>query len=638
MEKRGSEATAALFEAADCATQNACLHGGTNSRAFAYLGAHPRASGHVLFRVLAPNAELVSVCGDFNGWDPKRNPMRRLSDGVWELALSSEEVKPGALYKYGIKTGERFFYKSDPYAFSMQAPPESASVVLDAEEYVWRDGGWLQYRRERFDRANAVRQPINIYELHAGSWMRHGDGRPYGYRELAAALLPYVKQMGYTHVELMPLSEHSSDDSWGYQVTGFYAPTARYGTPKDLMAFVDAMHEGGIGVIFDWVPAHFAKDEYGLALFDGSPLYEYADPARAETQWGTLYFDVGRPEVQSFLISNATFWAEVYHVDGLRTDAVASMLYPNAPFGQQTDGRSPEAVAFFQKLNSRMAAEHPDVMMIAEDSSLFPNVTRFEGGGLGFTFKWSLGWMHDALSYHASTQEERRRRHSSLSFFSSYALSERFLLPLSHDEVVHGKRSILDRSPGEYRQKFADTRALLVYQATCPGKKLGFAGVELGMFREWDHAGETEWFLLDYDMHAALQLFVAELNHLYLASPPLWECDGEREGFAWLEADDAANGVYAYCRRALNGEELVAVFNFSDTVRSNYRLPLPSAGEYEEVLNSDLARYGGSGTTNGGSLKTFFAAGRFGSRTPFLRLTLPASSAILLCKRGALHL
>lgn len=622
--------------------ENACFHSGTNPRAFAYLGAHPQANGHILFRVYAPNAETASVCGDFNEWDPERHPMQRLSDGVWEISIPSDTVGVGDLYKYCITRGGERIYKSDPYAFASQKPPDSASVICDLDSYAWRDTGWMRYRRDRFTRKNAVRQPINVYELHAGSWKRHGDGSLYSYRDLAADLLPYVKQMGYTHVELMPIAEHPNDDSWGYQVCGYYAPTARYGAPEDLMAFVDTMHEGGIGVILDWVPAHFPKDEHGLARFDGTPLYEYNDPSRAATSWETLYFDIGRPEVQSFLISCAVFWAEKYHVDGLRTDAVASMLYldfdrregewePN----MLGDNRNLDAIAFFQKLNSRMSAEFPDVMMIAEDSSIFPHVTSFDGGGLGFTFKWSLGWMNDSLAYHATDPLWRNYSHNKLTFPMSYAFDEHFFLPLSHDEVVHGKRSILDRAAGEYEQKFADTRTYLTYQMTHPGKKLLFMGGEIGVFREWDHREPVEWFLLEYDMHARLQLFVSELNHFYLDHSSLWERDDGWEGFAWLDADNAAESVYTYCRRDGRGEELTVILNFLPVARKDFEIQVASPGIYEEVFNSDNARYGGSGMTNGGRLKSFSREEPGSHGGPRLRLLLPAMSAVILrcCKK-----
>lgn len=611
------------------------FHQGSTIRAYEYLGAH-REGERFVFRVWAPNAEAVSVVGDFNGWDHTRGEMTRVSEGgVWEIFFPSADVCDGQFYKFRILNHSTEIFKADPYAFAAECPPGTASTVCDLSGFAWTDRSWLGYRTGKFDRQNAVRQPINIYELHPGSWKRHEDGSPLSYGELAADLAPYLKQMGYTHVELMPVSEYPFDGSWGYQVTGYYAPTARFGTPRDFMAFVNAMHEAGIGVILDWVPAHFPKDAHGLCEFDGQPLYEYQGADRMEhAGWGTRRFDVGRPEVQSFLISNAAFWAEFYHVDGLRVDAVASMLYldydkkpgewvPNEHGGNECL----EAVAFFQKFNSCMAREYPDVMTIAEESTAWPNVTDFWQGGLGFTFKWNMGWMNDSLSYTSEDPLWRKYHHNQLTFSLSYAFSERFVLPISHDEVVHGKKSLLDRCPGEYAQKFANARAYLCYMLTHPGKKLLFMGCEIGQFKEWDFAGSVEWFLLDYEAHAKFQRFVADLNHFYLSHPALYEKDDSWDGFRWIDADNGEQSVYSYRRIAPDGKELIVILNFLPVERRDFLLAVPDAGVYEEVFNSDAVSYGGSGLLNQGPLKTKPCMLRGYSRA--IPISLPPMSALI---------
>lgn len=589
------------------------FHQGSSERAYEYLGAHFEGES-VVFRVWAPNAEEVSVCGDFNGWNVFADPMRRVTrGGVWECRVGTDRASVGQCYKYWIRNGEKTLYKADPYGFRMQKPPETASVLHRLGSYRWRDAGWLNYRRGRFTRGNVTAQPINIYEVHPGSWKLREDGSPMSYGELARELAPYVKQMGYTHVELMPISEYPFDGSWGYQVCGYYAPTARYGTPEEFMDFVDTMHEAGIGVILDWVPAHFPKDAHGLCEFDGQPLYEYQGADRMEhAGWGTRRFDVGREEVQSFLISNAVYWAELYHVDGLRVDAVASMLYldydkrpgewvPNI-YG---DHRCLEAIAFFQKFNSCMARNYPDVMTIAEESTAWANVTRFENEGLGFTFKWNMGWMNDSLSYAAEDPLWRCDHHNQLTFSLTYAFSENFILPISHDEVVHGKRSLLDRMPGDYDLKFAGTRTYLAYMMTHPGKKLLFMGSEIGQFREWDYAGQIEWFLLDYEKHAKLQTYVADLNRFYLSHKELWECDQNWiGGFEWIDADNREQSIYSYRRKSADGKELVILLNFLPVRRDSFLLAVPEAGVWEEVFNSDAESYGGEGLLNSEKLRT----------------------------------
>lgn len=611
------------------------FHQGTTTKAYEYLGVHRDGDGFV-FRVWAPNADYVALIGEFSDWRADRYPMKRVTDGgVWECRTEAGEVREGQRYKYFIRNGCRELYKADPYGYRMEKPPETASVVCDIEGYEWRDAGWLRYRKKRFVRGEVERQPINIYELHAGSWRRHEDGSYFSYSELAAELVTYVKQMGYTHIELMPLAEYPFDGSWGYQVCGYYAATSRYGSPKELMAFIDTMHEAGIGVILDWVPAHFPKDAHGLYEFDGQPLYEYQGPDRMEhPTWGTRCFDVGRQEVQSFLISNAYFWAEKYHVDGLRVDAVASMLYldydrlphqwvPNI-YG---DNKNLEAIAFFQKLNGCMARDLPDVMTIAEESTAWANLTHFDNGGLGFSLKWNMGWMNDALDYVSEDPLWRKYHHNKLTFSITYAFGEKYVLPISHDEVVHGKRSLLDRNPGDYKQKFAGDRVFMTYMMTHPGKKLTFMGCEIGQFREWDFADQIEWFLLGYDAHAQMQLFCAELNHLYLESPALWQRDGDWEGFRWIDADNGEQSIYSYRRIDDKGKELIILLNFLPVGYDEFLLAVPEDGVYEEVFNTDRARFGGEGRVNEGALETEPCMLRGGAQA--IRIKVPPMSAMI---------
>ena len=611
------------------------FHQGTSVRAFDYLGAH-RIGDRFVFRVWAPNADYVSVCGDFTEWRTDLLPMWRVTErGVWEITVDGSQVRDGEKYKFFIRNGCREQYKSDPYGVWMETPPETASVIYDMEGYRWRDDGWLRYRKEHFHRGAVYSQPINIYELHAGSWRRHEDGSYFTYAELASELVTYVKQMGYTHIELMPLAEHPYDGAWGYQVCGYYAATSRYGEPKDLMTFVDTMHEAGSGVILDWVPAHFPKDAHGLFEFDGQPLYEYQGLDRMEHEtWGTRCFDVGREEVQSFLISNAAFWAEKYHIDGLRVDAVASMLYldydkrpgewtPNRYGGNQ----NLEAIAFFQKFNGFMARDWPDVMTIAEESTAWANLTSFENGGLGFSFKWNMGWMNDALDYIKEDPLFRKYRHNQLTFSITYSFGEKYMLPISHDEVVHGKKSLLDRSPGEYEQKFAGTRTLLTYMMTHPGKKLLFMGCEIGQFREWNFEDQIEWFLLDYEKHAALQLFVADLNHFYLAQPALWQLDCREDGFEWIDADNRDQSIYSYRRRDEKGKELIVLLNFTPVERPDFLLAVPDDGVYEEIFNTDDVRYGGKGRLNAGKFHTEPALLRHYGRA--IRINVPPMGAVI---------
>lgn len=616
------------------------FHQGTNYRAYDYLGVH-REDTRYAFRVWAPNAEAVFAVGDFNGWE-ESDPLTRITPGgIWEGYVSADRFGEGSLYKFKLhtKNGER--YKADPYARFCQKPPETASVYFDADGYAWRDAGYLSHRAATMTAETVNEQPINIYEVHLGSWRRHEDGTAYTYRETAEELAPYLKQMGYTHVELMPVMEHPFDGSWGYQICGYFAPTARFGTPTDFKAFVDKMHSAGIGVILDWVPAHFPKDAHGLYEFDGQPLYEYQGADRMEHKnWGTRCFDVGREEVQCFLISNALFWMEKYHADGLRVDAVASMLYldyDREP-GEWTpniygNNRNLEAIAFFRKLNRAVSDRYPDVMMIAEESTAWSDVTTFDRGGLGFTFKWNMGWMNDTLAYAATDPLFRKYNHNNLTFSMTYAFSERYVLPISHDEVVHGKKSFLDKMPGEYGQKFAGERVFLTYMMTHPGKKLMFMGSEIGQFREWDFAGSIEWFLLDYEMHAKMQHFTAALGQLYLRTPALWEKDGSWDGFSWIDADNRDQSILSYVRRDGDGREVVVILNFTPVTRTDFRQGLPLRGVYEELLNSDAVEFGGSGVTNGGEIRTEDVP--FHGCAQSAVLTIPPLGGMILARRRA---
>lgn len=610
------------------------FHEGTNYRAWEYLGIHCTGDGFVA-RVWAPNAQRVFLVGDFNNWQ-ESHPMTRVSEkGVFECRFQSDAFGEGSLYKFKICHRNGVCYKADPYAHGSGEAPETASVYRSLGGFAWTDSGWLSYRA-RGMRKNAYAQPMNIYEMHVGSWKKGADGKRLRFSALAEELAPYLKQMGYTHVELMPVMEHPFEGSWGYQVTGYFAPCARYGTPNELMDFIDKMHGAGIGVILDWVPAHFPKDAHGLFEFDGAPLYEYQGKDRIEHRgWGTRCFDVGREEVQSFLISNALYWAELYHVDGLRVDAVASMLYldydrlphewvPNV----HGDNRNLEAIAFFQKLNAAMRKYAPDVLMIAEESTAWGNLTGRENGGLGFSLKWNMGWMNDVLRYAALDPIYRKYHHTCVNFSLTYAFGERYVLPISHDEVVHGKRSLIGRMPGSYAEKFAGVRVFLAYMMTHPGKKLLFMGCEIGQFREWDHTGEIEWFLLGYEKHAALQHYVAALNHFYLQNPPLYECDQGWNGFQWIDADNADEGVVSYRRIDARGREIVVILNFTPVKRENFRVGVPVHGEWREVFNSDAAAYGGDGACNEGALKSERIAWQ--NLPQSVSLTLPPLGAVFL--------
>ncbi|HHT65338.1 MAG: 1,4-alpha-glucan branching protein GlgB [Caldicoprobacterales bacterium] len=579
------------------------FHEGTNYKAYDMLGSiyfsdDSHQKDGFRFTLWAPNAVSVSLVGDFNQWRLNAHPMQKIEDsGIWMVFI--EGMKVGERYKYAItSTDGEIQLKADPFAYCAELRPNTGSITYRLDTYQWKHS---------FKRGSPTQlpqhSPMLIYEVHAGSWRRHEDGSFYTYRELAKELIPYVLDMGYTHIELMPLQEHPLDASWGYQVTGYYAATSRYGKPEDLMFFIDACHEAGLKVIMDWVPAHFPKDAHGLARFDGTHLFEYEDPRLgAHPQWGTLVFDYSKPEVQSFLISNALFWLNEYHFDGLRVDAVTSMLYrdyarnpgewlPNIRGGRE----NLEAVAFLQKLNKAVFAQHPHALMIAEESTAFPGVTRpVHEGGLGFNYKWNMGWMHDSLQYFSLDPLFRKFHHNLLTFLIMYTYSENYILPLSHDEVVHGKKSMLSKMFGSYEQKFATLRAFYGFMTALPGKKLLFMGGEFGQFIEWKYDSGLDWLLLGYDSHKQLIYYVRNLNHVYLNNPCLWQLDHERSGFEWLQVDDADNSVISFVRKGrLKGEYVIVVSNFTPVPRRQYRIHVPESGMYYQVINSDDVKYGG---------------------------------------------
>ena len=561
---------------------------------YEYLGSFYKGDS-VLFRVWAPNAKSVSVVGDFNDWQPSVNPMNRISGGVWELQIDG--IENFSVYKYAIEgaNGETVF-KSDPLARHYETAPANASKVYNAQPYDWNDDEWLSKNGGNNEK------PINIYEVHIGSWQKFSDGNTYDYVTLAKKLSKYVKSMGYTHVELMPVTEHPFEGSWGYQVSGYFAPTSRYGTPDDFKKFVDIMHKEGIGVILDWVPAHFPKDQFALYRFDGTPCYEYSDPRKGEhKEWGTAVFDFGKPQVMSFLISSAVFWLKEFHIDGLRVDAVASMLYLD--YGRQGGDWIPnsyggrenlDAVEFLKQLNIAAFKTNPNVMMIAEESTAWPLVTRPpEVGGLGFNYKWNMGWMNDMLRYMSLDPIFRKHNHDCLTFSFFYAFSENFILPISHDEVVHGKCSMINKMPGEYEDKFNNLRAFYAYMMAHPGKKLLFMGQEFAQFIEWNYKNELDWLLLEYDAHKNMQQFVKDLNKFYLKNSALWEIDFSWEGFSWISNDDNSQSVISFRRINKSGEEIVCVCNFVPVERTDYRIGVPVSGVYKQVFSTDLNKYGG---------------------------------------------
>jgi 1,4-alpha-glucan branching enzyme len=616
---------------------------GTHRRAYEKFGAHRVLVGTtagIHFAVWAPNADRVSVVGDFNGWDGRVHPMRLLvPGGVWEIFIPG--LADGEKYKYEIRTRSgALLTKTDPFGVAFETPPRSASVIRDISGYKWRDADWIRRRRE----GDAwLTRPFSAYEVHLGSWARAADDdhRSLSYRELADRLIPYVRDAGFTHVELLPVMEHPFTGSWGYQVLGFFAPTSRYGSPEDFKYFVDECHRAGVGVVLDWVPGHFPKDAHGLARFDGTALFEHADPRQGEHQdWGTLIFNYGRNEVRNFLLSNALFWLEEYHVDGLRVDAVASMLYLD--YSRKAGGWIPnryggrenlEAISFLQQLNMLTHGEHPGTLTAAEESTSWPGVSRpVHVGGLGFTYKWNMGWMHDMLDYVHQDPIHRRWHHNKVTFSALYMHSENFILPFSHDEVVHGKGSMINKLPGDAWQKHATLRTLYGYMFGHPGKKLLFMGSEIGQWREWNHDASVDWHLLDEPLHAQLLKFVQDLNRVYQAQPALFELDFDAAGFQWIDCHDNENSVFSLLRRGRDAAEfLVLVFNFTPVSRYGYRIGVPEPGEYEEILNSDSSNYGGSNVGNSGHVASESIAAHGFAQT--LSLTVPPLGCLYLKKR-----
>ena len=615
------------------------LHGeGTLYEAWQSYGAHPATIDGISgtrFAVWAPNAECVLVVGDFNDWDTRRHPMRLRTAGVWEIFLPG--VGSGAAYKYLVRS--RFLgyqqLKSDPYSFQSEVAPRTASIVCDMADYHWQDDAWMESRGAK----NWLREPVSIYEVHLESWMRDTQGHSLTYEGFAERLVEYVKQMDYSHVELMPIQEYPFSGSWGYQVTGYFAPSSRFGSPSDFKRLIDRFHQAGIGVILDWVPAHFPKDAHGLAFFDGTKLYEHEDPRQGEHRdWGTLIFNFGRNEVREFLIASALFWLREYHIDGLRVDAVASMLYldysrkagewvPNRYGGRE----NLEAMSFLRRFNE-LVHEVPGAITIAEESTSFPGVSRpVYAGGLGFTMKWNMGWMHDMLHYFSTDPVHRKYAHANITFSLLYAFSENFVLPLSHDEVVYGKRSLLAKMPGDEWQKFANVRAFLAYMYGHPGKKLLFMGDDIGDPAEWNHDGSVPWEILQSPLHAGLQRCVKALNRMYREQPALYQLDFGHHGFEWIDISDAGHSVIAFLRRAADpADYVIFACNFTPVPRPDYTLGVPEAGFYEEILNTDSAEYGGS---NSGNLGGVTAVARPRHERPFSITALLPPLAVIAFRR-----
>jgi 1,4-alpha-glucan branching enzyme len=616
------------------------LHGeGTLHEAYRTLGSHIVDSGGVRgvrFAVWAPNAECVTLAGDFNDWDVRRHPMRRRNGGVWEIFMPG--LGEGVAYKYNVRSrvaGHQQL-KADPYAFRCEAPPKSASVVWDIAKYEWNDAAWMEARGQ----ANVLRSPVSIYEVHLESWLRGPLGESLSYRGLAVKLVEYVKRMGYTHIELLPIMEYPFSGSWGYQVIGYYAPTSRFGGPDDFRYFADCCHRAGIGVIVDWVPAHFPKDAHGLAFFDGTALYEHADPRKGEQrEWGTLIFNYGRSEVRAFLLSNALFWLKEYHIDGLRVDAVASMLYldysrkpgewiPNKFGGNE----NLEAIDFLRRFNE-LAHQVPGAFTVAEESTAFSGVSRpVFLNGLGFTMKWNMGWMHDMLDYFACDPVYRKYHHNDITFSLLYAFTENFVLPISHDEVVHGKSSLLNRMPGDEWRQFANARAFLAYMWGHPGKKLLFMGQEIGQREEWNHEAGIRWELLQFDYHRKLQTLARELNRLYRENPALYQVDFHHTGFEWLDFHDWETSVIAFIRRAEDPSDfLIFCCNFTPVPRYGYEFGVPEEGSYEEIFNTDAEAFGGSNVGNGALLPSRPIPRH--NRPNSIAITLPPLAVVVFRKK-----
>ena len=597
------------------------------------LGCH-FVDNRAIFRVWAPNASAVSVVGDFNGWNKDENPMFKVTSGIWEAQI--EGLKNYDVYKYAVTDfGGRTVLKADPYARHSQTAPQTASRIYNLEDYKWGDTRW----KNKVKSADLYSSPVNIYEVHCESWRKYEDGSNFDYVKLAEELSEYVKDMGYTHVEFMPLTEYPFSGSWGYQVTGYFAPTSRYGTPDDFKKMVDIFHKAGIGVILDWVPAHFPRDEHGLFRFDGTCCFEYDDPRRGEhKEWGTCVFNYGKVEVMNFLLSSACMFLKEYHIDGLRVDAVASMLYLDYgrndgewALNQYGGNQHIEAIEFLRRLNEACFAVNPNVMMIAEESTAWPMVTKpADWGGLGFNFKWNMGWMNDSLRYQALDPIYRKFEHNLITFPFMYAFSENFILPISHDEVVHGKGSLINKMPGEYEQKFDNFRAYMTYIMTHPGKKLIFMGSEFAQFIEWDYKKELDWLLLSYDKHRQTKDFVKALNRFYLKSPELFEQDFSEAGFRWISGEDYAQSVISFRRIAKNGEEYIVVCNFAPVTRENYRIGVPEEGSYKTVFCSDWSEFGGKTKRSVKALKSQRV--HMHGESNSLELTIPSMSVTVYKK------
>ncbi|MBP1999834.1 1,4-alpha-glucan branching enzyme [Paenibacillus shirakamiensis] len=587
------------------------FHEGTLYQSYRTLGAHlvhEEGKSGVRFTVWAPNAQKVALAGDWNQWTGENATLHKIPEsGIWSRFFPN--IEEGTFYKYMITGPDgQSFLKADPYAYQAEVRPATASVVTDIDGYVWNDRSWQRKNKVPYQKA------LNIYEIHFGTWQQKPDGSFNTYREMADLLIPYIVEMGYTHLEIMPLTEHPYDLSWGYQITGYFAATSRYGSPKDLMYFVDKCHQAGIGVILDWVPGHFTRDAHGLRLFDGTPQFEYADPMKADKPgWGTLTFDFGKHEVRSFLISNALFWLEMFHFDGLRVDAVTSMIRldferEDGDFPRNAHGgiENVEAIEFLRLLNETVFAKFPNTLMMAEESSAWPMVTSpVHEGGLGFNYKWNMGWMNDTMDYIDYDFHERPYHHNLLTFPIVYAYGENYTLPLSHDEVVHGKKSLIDKMPGNYEEKFAGLRVLLGYQMTSPGKKLLFMGGEFGQFIEWRDQGELDWFLLQYETHRKMKAYTAALNHFYRQEKSLWEQDHTWDGYEWVTPHDAGQSIIAFLRKGKKPSDTVLVIiNFQAVYRENYRLGVHKSGNYVQVFNSESAEFGGSGQQYDHPVKT----------------------------------
>lgn len=587
----------------------------------------------VIFRVWAPNAKAVSVVGDFNNWDINASPLA-VENGIWETFVTGVNVYDA--YKYAITSSNgNITFKADPYALHNETNSRTASKIYFIDNcFKWTDKSWLKKRDEN---SGLLSSPVNIYEVHLGSWRTYEDGNPKNYRDIADELIPYVKEMGYTHIELMPITEYPLPASWGYQVTGYFSVTSRYGTPADFMYFVNKAHNEGIGVFIDWVPAHFPKDEFALSRFDGAPLYEDPNPMRGEHKaWGTLIFDFGRAEVQSFLVSSAMMFVQEYHIDGIRVDAVAAMLYldydrPDGEWCPNENGgkENLQAIAFLQKLNHAVASLNPGVVMIAEESTAWPLVTKPPKiNGLGFHYKWNMGWMNDSLSYIKTDPYFRKYEHNKLTFPLTYAFSENYILPISHDEVVYGKGSLLNKMPGEYEQKFDGFRGFLTYMLSQPGKKLLFMGSEFGQFSEWQFYQSLDWNLLSFESHRKLKDFVKDINHFYLEHKELWEIDTGWDGFEWINPDDADRNIISYKRMDGDGNSLIFIINFAPVIREEYCIGVDKNGSYKEIFNTDDVKYGGGGLLNEGKLKA--VKGNVNGKNYYISLKIPPLAALII--------